>query len=111
MTRRSSFVPTLCIALAIALVACDSPTVQPAQPVVPVKSTTLVFDVQGMHCNGCVEAITADVRAIAGVRGAQVSLENHTARVEVADPALESTVEGAIRSLGYTVKAVPAPKS
>lgn len=90
------------VCIALPLCACDRMGSPPA------KVTTLVFDVQGMHCNGCVAAIDAEVREIAGVSGAQVSLEAHTARIEVADVALEGKIEAAIRSLGYTVKAMPA---
>lgn len=106
MPRLPTILPTIFKAMCIALplCACD-PLGAP-----PPKTTTLVFDVQGMHCNGCVTAIDAEVREIAGVSGAQVSLEEHTARVEVTDPALEAKVEAAIRSLGYTVKAMPAPQ-
>lgn len=90
--------------IALSLCACEPPAAAPT------KITTLVFDVQGMHCSGCVEAITAEVREISGVSGAQVSLEDHAARVEVSDPAVEKKIEAAIRALGYTVKAVPGPQ-
>ncbi|MSR69530.1 MAG: heavy-metal-associated domain-containing protein [Phycisphaerales bacterium] len=113
MPRLTTIFNALCLALSLLCAACDSQDAQPSNKLVtpPVKTTTLVFDVQGMHCNGCVAAITADVRAIAGVSGAQVSLESHSARVEVADPSLAGKIEAAIGALGYTVKAVPAPKS
>ncbi|GDY06224.1 hypothetical protein LBMAG51_10110 [Phycisphaerae bacterium] len=73
-------------------------------------STTLYLDVQGMHCDGCVKAIDAEARSIDGVSDAQVSLEKHSAQIQISNPELAAKVESAIRSLGYSVTVVPAPK-
>ncbi len=80
--------------------------------VTPISSatTTLYLDVQGMHCNGCVKAIDAEARSIDGVTDAQVSLEKHSAQIQISSPQLAAKVESAIRSLGYSVTVVPAPK-
>ena len=73
------------------------------------NSTTLFLDIQGMHCNGCAKAIDAEARSVDGVSDAQVSLEKHSATIQIATPELSAKVESAIRSLGYTVTVVPAP--
>ncbi|MSR43914.1 MAG: heavy-metal-associated domain-containing protein [Phycisphaerales bacterium] len=67
------------------------------------------FEVQGMHCNGCVEAIKADVLAIDGVTAVTVSLEDHTAVITVANSDATAKAEAAIRALGYTVTPI-APR-
>ena len=68
----------------------------------PIATETVVFEVQGMHCNGCADAIATKTGRVDGVTGCEVSLENGTATVEV-DPASIGDVEAAIASLGYTV--------
>lgn len=73
------------------------------------NSTTLFLDIQGMNCNGCAKSIDAEARSIDGVSDAQVSLEKHSATIQIATPELAAKVESAIRSLGYTVTVVPAP--
>lgn len=86
---------------------CGQKTAQAATPV------TLYLDVKGMHCDGCVQAIDADVRAIDGVTDVHVSLEKHSAQVQFSDPEvsgkISEKVESAIRALGYTVTVVSAP--
>jgi len=42
---------------------------------------TATLGIQGMHCNGCVQAIEAFVRAEPGVRAAEVSFEEGQARI------------------------------
>jgi copper chaperone len=43
---------------------------------------TVVFDVQGMTCDNCVRHVTEAAKGVAGVRDAQVSLAEHSAKVE-----------------------------
>lgn len=75
---------------------------------VAVTPVTLHLDIQGMHCDGCVQAITADVREIDGVTDVQVSLEAHAAQVTLSQQGAAAKVESSIRALGYTVTVVPA---
>lgn len=74
------------------------------------KVTTVRFDVQGMHCQGCVSAIDAQVREVEGVNGARVSLEAHCAEVDLVDPAAAADVEKAIKGLGYKVTLVDSAR-
>ena len=81
------------LSLLPALPACKPP----AEPV------TVQYAVDGMHCDGCVAAITGKVTAIEGVSACSVSLEGRSALVTVNDPALAPKVREAIERLGYTV--------
>lgn len=81
------------IVLLIAPPACTPP----AEPV------TVHYTVDGMHCSGCVDAITGKVTAIEGVSACTVSLEGRSADVTVNDPALAPKVREAIERLGYKV--------
>jgi copper chaperone CopZ len=47
---------------------------------------TLVFAIEGMHCEGCVDTVKALLGMEAGVQATSVSLKEGTARVLV-DPA------------------------
>ncbi len=78
----------------LSLACCGSP-----------KEQTIAFDVEGMHCNGCVEAIRAEVSEVAGVTAVAVSLDGHRADVTLVTPADAAQVEAAIEKLGY--KATP----
>ena len=42
---------------------------------------TAVFDVVGMHCNGCVRSVTNALNRTAGVKSAEVSLSENSARI------------------------------
>lgn len=90
---------TLLLVLATTI-ACSRET----DPVVtaPAATTTVVFEVQGMHCDGCANAIATKAGRVEGVSGCDVSFEKGTAIVEV-DPDSVGDVEAAIASLGYTV--------
>lgn len=69
----------------------------------PPEPVTVHYTVDGMHCDGCVAAITGKVTAIEGVSACSVSLEGRSADVTVNDPALTPKVREAIERLGYTV--------
>ena len=85
--------------LVLLLAGCTSES----PPVVPM---TLVFSVEGMHCEACVEAITAAVEQVEGVTDCAVSLEEKRAVVLVEDPTLGSTVLEMIRSLQFTAQPI-----
>ncbi len=61
------------------------------------------YQVEGMHCNGCVEAITAELREVPGVTSVAVSLEGRSALVVADSAAREAAIESAITGLGYKV--------
>ena len=61
-----------------------------------------VLKIGGMTCGGCVGSVTRVLKALPGVKAAEVSLEKSEARVEF-DPALSSLAQlkGAIENAGY----------
>jgi copper chaperone CopZ len=69
----------------------------------PVEPVTVHYTVDGMHCDGCVAAITGKVTAIEGVSACTVNLESRSADVTVNDPALAPKVREAIERLGYRI--------
>jgi copper chaperone CopZ len=69
----------------------------------------LRYQVEGMHCDGCVQAITDKVKHVQGVVDCRVSLAERQADVVVRDDATALPVQQAIEKLGYKVKPLPAP--
>jgi len=114
---RTSVCATMGIFIVVAVTGCDKMCCQEgpqAGAQAPASSgsataTTMYLDIQGMHCDGCVQAIDAEARAIDGVTDVHVSLEKHSVQLKIATPELAAKVESAIHGLGYTVTVVPAP--
>ena len=50
---------------------------------------TVVLNVEGMNCGGCVKSVTGILQGVDGVASAEVSLENKNATVSF-DPAKTS---------------------
>lgn len=69
----------------------------------PSEPITVQLSVRGMHCGGCVAAITAEAREVDGVESIDVSLERHAATLRVRDEPTAAEVIRAIESLGYRV--------
>ena len=82
------------IGLALLATACGRPAAPPV---------TLHFQVDGMHCDGCVQAITDKVTHLEGVSSCSVSLQERRADISVRDAAMAPTVRQAIERLGYRV--------
>lgn len=72
------------------------------------EPTTLVYQVDGMHCDGCVQAITDKVTHLDGVTTCRVNLQDRRAEVLVRDPSLAPAVQKAMETLGYKVKPLDA---
>lgn len=64
--------------------------------------TNVVFDVTGMSCQHCVNAITSEVGGVEGVAQVVVDLEAGTVAVSGAELD-ESTLRAAIDEAGYEV--------
>jgi Cu+-exporting ATPase len=63
--------------------------------------------IQGMHCASCVARVEAALRAVAGVRGASVSLATERAVVEIGDGAVDETaLVRAVDRAGYVATPV-----
>lgn len=65
---------------------------------------TLRYEVGGMHCNGCSEAISAKVLEIAGVSGASVDHATGKAEFKASSESLDPRIRAAVERLGYTIK-------
>jgi copper chaperone CopZ len=74
-----------------------------------VADTTVVFDVVGMTCGGCVIGVRAALARLGGVRGSVVTYEPPRAVVTF-DPRRVSVagIAAAIRKLGYTARPTTA---
>jgi copper chaperone CopZ len=88
--------------LALLCGACSGDVAPP-----PSSPITFQLDVRGMHCGGCVAAITAEAREVDGVESVEVSLERRAALLRVRDESTAVEVIRAIESLGYTVSRKP----
>ncbi|HFE47205.1 MAG TPA: heavy-metal-associated domain-containing protein [Nannocystis exedens] len=78
------------------------------EPRTPAKQVSSTFEVHGMVCESCEEAITAKVMALGGVSSVSASHSQKRVRV-LHDPAEipALSIAAAIETLGYTV--VPQP--
>ncbi|XSC45680.1 MerR family DNA-binding protein [Bradyrhizobium sp. RDT10] len=68
------------------------------------KMKTIMFKVEGMHCDGCARTVAAVVSAEPGVQKTSVSFKTRQARI-LFDPRVvsEDRLEAAIRQAGYSV--------
>lgn len=62
------------------------------------------LDVQGMHCDNCVNSVAQALKGVDGVKLAKVSLDEHRAQVTF-DPAKASVAQlkEAVKNAGYEV--------
>lgn len=68
--------------------------------------SALQFRVPDMHCEGCTARVTRVLERLDGVRSADVSFEDKTARVKMDDTAAEfDDLKAAVEKAGYTVEA------
>ena len=65
--------------------------------------STRTYDVGGMSCQHCVDAITGEVTKVAGVRDVLVDLAAGTVTVD-GDPVDDAAVRAAIDEAGYAVR-------
>lgn len=64
-------------------------------------TTTDTFCVPGMSCHHCVNAITREVSAVAGVQQVDVVLEEKTVRVVRSEQASNTAIIAAINEAGF----------
>ena len=69
----------------------------------PATQTVITYSIEGMHCEGCVESITAEVLRVEGVSSCVVSLDAKNAVVTFWDPSAAQTVLVDIQRLRFTV--------
>lgn len=62
------------------------------------------YSIEGMHCDGCAEAIVAEVMEVPGVQSIECSYATQTADVTMSGEAQRAEVERAITKLGYKIQ-------
>jgi copper chaperone CopZ len=84
--------------LSALLVACE------------VRPTTVevAYAVEGMHCDGCAQAIVAEVSEVKGVRSVKCTFESKQAVIVLDDATSLAEAERAITKLGYTISPAAA---
>ena len=63
--------------------------------------STDVFNVKGMTCGHCVQAVKGEVSKVDGVSGVDVELESGRVTVESRQPVDRETVRLAVEEAGY----------
>ncbi len=86
------------LGLLASLAGCSDRKADTAPP-----TMTVTYAVEGMHCENCVQAITAKAKDVPGVVACDVSLDEKRMIVAVDDPAAKQRVAEAVAKLGYTV--------
>jgi copper ion binding protein len=64
-------------------------------------STTATYQVNGMSCQHCIDAVTAEVGRIAGVEQVQVDLTDGSVSVTSAAPLTFEEVRAAVDEAGF----------
>ena len=69
----------------------------------PTVAGTTTFQVEGMTCDHCRNAVTAEVSAVPGVRAVTVDVEAGTVTVITDQPVDRSDIAAAVDEAGYTL--------
>ena len=64
-------------------------------------STTRTYQVEGMTCGHCVQAVTTEIGALPGVTGVRVDLATGAVEVDSAGPLAPEAVAEAVDEAGY----------
>ena len=99
----SAFRTALMLLATLLTFACDHAADPEQARITPAAPVVLHLQVDGMHCQGCVDAITDKVKRVDGVVDCRVDLENRQADVAVRETSVGAEVRKAIEKLGYKV--------
>jgi copper chaperone CopZ len=83
--------------------ACDRAADPDQARITPAPPVVVHLQVDGMHCQGCVDAITDQVKRVDGVVDCKVTLESRQADVAMREASAGPEVRKAIEKLGYKV--------
>jgi copper ion binding protein len=64
---------------------------------------TTTFQVEGMTCDHCRDAVTTEVSAVPGVQAVAVDVEAGTVTVSADQPVEKSDIAAAVDEAGYTL--------
>lgn len=68
------------------------------------KTETVMMKIEGMTCIHCQKRVTDTLKALKGVKSAEVSLEDKTARVQYVPSKIDpAAMTKAVTDAGYTV--------
>ena len=65
--------------------------------------TTTTYQVNGMTCGHCMQAVTNEVKKIEGVTDVDIDLESGSVRVSSEAPVDDATFRAAVDEAGYEV--------
>ncbi len=71
--------------------------------------TIVTYRIDGMVCQGCADEVQSVIRALDGVRSAEVSLEAGLARVRWRGEAQDAALVEAVREAGFRARRVQEP--
>lgn len=74
-----------------------------------VATVAFSYEIDGMHCEGCVAAIEDKVGKVPGVTRCAVDLATNRAEVEGAGLSDDGAIRAAIERLGYKIRGPKAP--
>ncbi|MGI9013450.1 MAG: heavy-metal-associated domain-containing protein [Phycisphaerales bacterium] len=105
MERLPNIIPASLMAIALLSLSSGCDRAAPLPAVGTNSSTsslhTIDITIKGMHCEACVDAISATVAAMPGVDSIQVLLDEEVAHINLSADANTQAIITAIDDLGY----------
>ena len=89
---------------------CVVTATQAADKPAPTANATNYFTISGMHCDGCANGLTAELKETKGVVAAQVTFSNQLAMVAIDTNKVNTAkLTKVIKEAGFTAKPGAAP--
>ena len=104
----ASIVVSTAVAAAIAIYFVFEADQRSSPTVLIMPTVEVAYAVEGMHCDGCAQAIVAEVSEVKGVRSVKCTFESKQAVIVLDDAASLAEAERAITKLGYTISPAAA---
>jgi copper chaperone CopZ len=104
----ASIVVSTAVAAAIAIYFVFEADQRSSPTVLIMPTIEVAYAVEGMHCDGCAQAIVAEVSEVKGVRSVKCTFESKQAVIVLDDAASLAEAERAITKLGYTISPAAA---
>ena len=111
ITAASIFVATAAVAVGIALYYFFDADQRSGPTAIIMPTVQVAYAVEGMHCDGCAQAIVAEVSEVKGVRSVKCTFESKQAVIVLDDATSLAEAERAITKLGYTISPAAAAAS
>ena len=111
ITAASIFVATAAVAVGIALYYFFDADQRSGPMAIIMPTVQVAYAVEGMHCDGCAQAIVAEVSEVKGVRSVKCTFESKQAVIVLDDATSLAEAERAITKLGYAISPAAAAAS